>query len=251
MSASCWNDALVVTDRHDARRIDEIIDLVKAGATALVTARCDDPEVVALTGVAGTADLPRTEWFVTLADAAARVRLDDEVAVTSALRPLRACSDGIEVAATTSIRFAHQPTVMVRSLGAGRVVTTGITDLDAVRAHPTLRAFFERLLRPAVPKRTTDLGVGVVGYGPFGGMGYLHGLAATETDGLALVAAADSAPERIDAARADCSALAGHAAADSLANDPAVDIAGVAAPPARDAQRALQLLRAGRPVRSE
>jgi predicted dehydrogenase len=248
MPATCWNDALVVTDRHDSRRIGEITDLVKAGATALVTARCDDPDMVSLTGVAATAELPRTEWFVTLADTAAAVRLDDEVAVTSALRPLRACTDGIEVAATTSIRFAHQPTVMVRTLGAGRVVTTGITDLDALRSHPTLRPFVERLLRPVAPSRTTDLGVGVVGYGPFGGMGYLHGLAATETDGLALVAAADSAPERIDAARSDFPELVGHESADSLANDPDVDIAIIATPPVLHAQLALQLLRAGKHV---
>lgn len=248
MPATCWNDALVVTDRHDARRIGEIIDLVKAGATALVAARCDDPEMASLTGVVAAADLPRTEWFVTLADAAAGVRLDDEVAVTSALHPLRAVADGIEVAATTSIRFAHQPTVMVRTLGAGRVVTTGITDLDALRSHPILRPFFERLLRPVAPTRTSDLGVGVVGYGPFGGMGYLHGLAATETDGLALVAAADSASERIDTARSDFPDLVGHESADSLGNDPDVDIAIIATPPVLHAQLALQLLRAGKHV---
>ena len=248
MPATCWNDALVVTDRHDARRIEEIVELVRSGATALVTARCDDAELAALTGVVAAADLPRTEWFVTLADAAAGVRLDDEVAVTSGLRPLRAVADGIEVAATTSIRFAHQPTVMVRSLGAGRVVTTGITDLDALRSHPTLRPFLERLLRPVAPTRTSEFGVGVVGYGPFGGMGYLHGLAATETDGLALVAAADSAPERIDAARSDFPDLVGHESADSLGNDPDVDIAIIATPPVLHAKLAIQLLRAGKHV---
>jgi predicted dehydrogenase len=248
MPATCWNDALVVTDRLDSRRLGEIIDLVEAGATALVAAPCDDPEMAALTGVVADDDLPRTEWFVTLADSAAAVRLDDEVAVTSALRPLRAVDHGVEIAATTSIRFTHQPSVVVRTLGAGRVVTSGITDLDAVRSHPTLRPFFERLLRPVAPARTGDLGVGVVGYGPFGGMGYLHGLAATETEGLALVAAADSAPERIDAARSDFPELVGHDSTDSLADDPAVDVAIIATPPVLHAQLALQLLRAGKHV---
>jgi predicted dehydrogenase len=248
MAATCWNDVLVVTDRHDGRRIAEIVELVEAGATVLVAARCDDPEMTSLTGVVAADDLPRTEWFVTLVDATAGVRLDDEVAVTSGLRPLRPATDGVEIAATTSVRFSHQPTVTVRRLGAGRVVTTGITDVDAIRAHPTLRPFFERLLRPVAPTHSTDLGVGVVGYGPFGGMGYLHGLAATETDGLAMVAAADSVPARLDAARADFPGLVAHASADSLCDDPDVDIAIIATPPILHAQLALQLLRAGKHV---
>ena len=105
-----------------------------------------------------------------------------------------------------------------------------------------------RLVRPVAPSRATDLGVGVVGYGPFGGMGYLHGLAAAETDGLALVAAADSAPGRLDAARSDFPALVAHESADSLGDDPNVDIAIIAPPPVLHAQLALQLLRAGKHV---
>jgi predicted dehydrogenase len=249
MPAACWNDALLVSGELDARRVEEIIDLVCSGATALVTApRSGDDHLAALTGVEPVVDLPRTEWFVTLADAGAAARLDGEVAVTSALRPLRPVTEGVTVAATTSIRFEHLPALTVRTLGAGRVVTSGVTDLDALRAHPTLRRFVERLLHPVIPDRTTDLGVGVVGYGPFGGMGYLHGLAATETDGLALVAAADSAPERLVAARADFADLVAHESADSLAADADVDIAIIATPPVLHAELALQLLRAGKHV---
>ena len=60
--------------------------------------------------------------------------------------------------------------------------TRRIADLDAVMAHSALGPFVTRLGRPVTPTRSRDLGVGVVGYGPFGGMGYLHGLAATETE---------------------------------------------------------------------
>ena len=62
------------------------------------------------------------------------------------------------------------------------------------------------------------------------------------------MAAADSAPDRIDAARADFPDLVGHASADSLANDSDVDIAIIATPPVLHAQLALQLLRAGKHV---
>ncbi len=248
MPSDCWNDSKLITGRLDAQRADDLERFVRSGGAVLIAVEPDDPHALALTGVDVIADLPATEWFVTLADREAAARLDGEVAVTSALRPLRAVSDDVQVGATTSIRFEHQATITVRTVGAGRIVATGIADLDAVRRHPTLGPFVNRLLHPVAPTRTTDFGVGVVGYGPFGGMGYLHGLAATETDGLALVAAADSAAERLVAARADFADLVGHDSVDSLAADPSVDIAIIATPPVLHAQLALQLLRAGKHV---
>ena len=234
MSSDCWNDAELVTGSLDQDRVAELERFVRAGGAVVVAAEPDDRCGEAFTGVDVIADLPHTEWFVTLADSPAAARLDGEAAVTSQLRTLRPSDAGITIAATTSVRFEHQPTIAVRTLGEGRIVVSGIADLRALVAHPTLGPFVRRLLHPALASTpTTDLGVGVVGYGPFGGMGYLRaGLAATETDGLALVAAADSAPERLVAARADFPDLAGHASAGSLAADPAVDIAIIATPPA-------------------
>ena len=248
MPTDCWNDMLVITGCLDPHQTAEIVTSVHAGATVLVVAHPQDESMSTLTGVDVVADLPTAEWFVTLTDTPAAARLDREVAITTALRTLRVVSDGVTPAATTSVRFEHHPTVVVRTLGAGRVVTTGIADVRALRLHPTLARVVDRLLRPVDPSRTTDLGVGVVGYGPFGGMGYLHGLAATETHGLSLVAAADSAAERLAAARLDFPDLVAHDAAESLAADPAVDIAIIATPPVFHAELALQLLRAGKHV---
>ncbi len=248
MASDCWDDVQLVTGSLDQDRVAELERFVRAGGAVLVAAEPGDRCGEAFTGVGVVADLPRTEWFVTLADSPAAARLDGETAVTSQLRTLRPNDDGITIAATTSVRFEHQPTIAVHTLGQGRIVVSGITDLRALVAHPTLGPFVRRLLHPVASTRTGDLGVGVVGYGPFGGMGYLHGLAATETDGLALVAAADSAPERLVAARADFPDLAGHASAGSLAADPAVDIAIIATPPVFHAELALELLRAGKHV---
>jgi len=136
----------------------------------------------------------------------------------------------------------------VRTLGAGRVVASGVADLDALQAHPTLGLFVARLLRPTFESGTRTLGVGIVGYGPFGGLGYMHGLASAETDGLRLVAAADSAADRIAAARIDFPDLNAHDSAASLAADEAVDIAVIATPPKFHAELALDLLRAGKHV---
>ena len=125
MPSDCWNDSKLVTGRLDAQRADDLERYVRSGGTALIAVEPDDPHALALTGVEVAADLPRTEWFVTLADRAAGARLEGEVAVTSALRPLRPVSDDVVAAATTSIRFVHHPTIAVRPLGAGRIVISG------------------------------------------------------------------------------------------------------------------------------
>jgi predicted dehydrogenase len=243
-----WHDILVVTGRVDDRRAAEVSRAAEAGRSILLAIEPDDEVASALAGVTIGADLPATEWFVTLADDRAASRLDDEVPITTALRTLVPVDGGIDVVATTSVRFVHHPTITVRRLGAGRIVATGIADLDALRRQPTLARFVERVLHPTPPTCTTELGVGVVGYGPFGAMGYLHGLAASETDGLRLVAAADSVPDRLVAARADFPELVAHDSAESLGADPAVDVAIIATPPALHAELALALLRAGKHV---
>ena len=171
MPADRRNTTHLVTGRLDADRAGEIERLAESGGHVLLAIEPDDATAAALAGVAVTADLPRTEWFVTLADTAAAARLDGEVAITSPLRTLQPIDGGIAVAATTSVRFVHYPTIAVRDIGAGRIVTTGVTDLDSLMRHPTLGPFVGLLLEPTAPTRTTDLGVGVVGYGPFGGMG--------------------------------------------------------------------------------
>ncbi len=231
-----------------AEEADALRAHAERGGAVLVGLRSGDGLAAALAGVDVRSTHPRTEWFVTLADRPERARLDDEVPIVTALALVRPTEPAVEVAATTSIAHEHHPTITVRRLGRGRVVAVGVADLDALLRHATLAPFVDRLLRAPTPARPDDLGVGVVGYGPHGGMGYLHGLAATETEGLALVAAADSAVERLDAARVDFPDLRAHDTAASLAADPDVDIAVVATPPVLHAELALTLLRAGKHV---
>ena len=228
-------------------RREELEDFVTGGGRVLFSPAPDHPEDATFAGGRVTDVLPRTEWFVTLADRAERVRLEGEVPVHSAMLTLEATDPETTVAATTSVRFEDRPTILVRSVGAGRIITTGF-DATAVGSHHVVGTFIARLAQPNFAAPSTDLGVAVVGYGPFGGMGYYHGLAATETEGLALVAAADNVPARLAAARVDFPELNDHPNGASLAADPDVDVAIVATPPAFHAELALELLRAGKHV---
>jgi predicted dehydrogenase len=242
-------DVHVSTGRLDADSVGALEAHARNGASILLVPEPGDELAEALAGADIAAPLPHTEWFVTLAARPEAMRLDGEVPITTSLLTFDPFDPDVEVAATSSVRFNHHPTMLVRRVGAGRVVTIGMTAPDAVDTHPTLGPYLRRLLRNDFPNTPVgDLGVAVVGYGPFGGMGYLHGLAATETDGLALVAAADSSADRLDAARVDFPELRAHDSGTSLAADDSVDIAIIATPPVYHAELALELLRAGKHV---
>ena len=238
----------IVAGRLRPEVADELLTFVAAGGAVLIAPEPGDEVAAAFVGLRVSSDLPRAEWFVTLVDRPEVVRLDREVPVTTRLRTFEVAAPDTAVVAMTSVRFQHVPTMAVRTHGAGRIVSSGVADLDALQAHATLGRFVARLLRPAFVAQTRTLGVGIVGYGPFGGMGYMHGLASTETDGLRFVAAADSSPDRIAAARLDFPDIDAHDSAASLAADEAVDVAVIATPPKFHAELALELLRAGKHV---
>ena len=238
----------VVAGRLDAEAAAELSTFVTAGGTVLIAPEPGDEVAATFAGVRVLVELPRGEWFVTLIDRPEVTRLDREVPVVTPLRVLEVAEGDTTAVSSTSVRFGHVPSMALRTLGAGRIVSSGVADLSALLAHATLGRFVARLLQPSFVVPTRSLGVGVVGYGPFGGMGYMHGLASTETEGLRFVAAADSSAERLEAARADFPDLSLHGSATSLAADTDVDVVVVATPPKFHAELALELLRAGKHV---
>jgi predicted dehydrogenase len=242
-------DIRLSTGRLSSDTFTQLESHADRGGSVLLVPEYGDELAEALSGARIAAPLPHTEWFVTLAARPEAARLDGEVPITTPMVTFDPFDEDVEIAATTSVRFTHRATMIIRRVGAGRVVTIGMIAAGAADVHPTLGPYLRRLLRTDFPDCThDDLGVAVVGYGPFGGMGYLHGLAATETDGLRLVAAADSSVDRLDAARVDFPALRTHASATSLAADESVDVAIIATPPVHHAELALELLRSGKHV---
>lgn len=233
-------------DAHNAT-VDDLRRHVTAGGALLVVPEPGDLCQTELTGVRVESTLPCSEWFMTLAVRPEAARLGGEVPVTSPLHVLAAVAPDVEVVATTSAGFQPRAVLALRTVGLGHVLSVGVTDLDALFTDPTLVRYTHRLLSaPNTPRR--PLGVAVVGYGPFGGMGYMHGRASAETEGLAFVAAVDPVPERRTVAAAEFEGLQTYATADDLFNDEAVDIAIVATPPVHHAGLAIALLEAGKHV---
>ncbi|MEX1218422.1 MAG: Gfo/Idh/MocA family oxidoreductase [Acidimicrobiales bacterium] len=200
--------------------------------------------------------LPVGEWFVRPdATRPEAIRLQRETPVVGAFATLTVIDPTLHtVAATTSIHFIDVPCIVECRTSAGRTLICAIAP-ERLRSGPEIGRYLDRLAGsaiessdPASSVRPRTIGVGIVGYGPFGGMGYTHGLAATETDGLAFVGVCDSNDERRMAAIVDFPTVQGHLDLASLSKAEDVDVVIVATPPVLHAAIALELLRAGKHV---
>ncbi len=206
-----------------------------------------DTELASL-GIARGDTLQTAEWFVRpdpLRPEA--VRMPRETAVVGAFTHIRVIQSSLAaIVATAGVRFTDVPAIVECSTTDGSVIVTAI-EPDRLRSVAEHRRFLDRLAAPAA-RQTGSIGVGIVGYGPFGGMGYTHGLAATETDGLHLAGICDTNAERRQAALADFPDVRAHTELESLGGDDNVGVVIVATPPVLHAPIALALLRAGKHV---
>ena len=171
-------------------------------------------------------------------------RLDAEFAVVDDFAPVRSTDASLQPVLTVDYRYAEHPAVVA----GGGLVVSGLGNTDEALANPILATVLRRALRPNLPSAPRALGLGVVGYGPHGGMGYLHGTAASATPGLELVAACDRDANRRKAAEHDFAGVRAYGSVEELAGDDGVDVAIVALPPVSHAEVALQLLRSGKHV---
>lgn len=203
-------------------------------------------------GIARGDTLLDGEWFVRPdPQRALAARMPRETAVVGAFTEIRVVQPSTcTIVATTSVRFNDLPSIVECATADGMVIVTAVRP-DRLRSVDEHRRLLDRLTAPhdsRMPSAAAVVGVGIVGYGPFGGMGYTHGLAATETTGLALVGVCDSNADRRAAARADFPHVHEHVDIESLCGDDEVDVVIVATPPVLHAPIALTLLRAGKHV---
>ena len=210
---------------------------------------------VDLLGATAQPPMPHGEVFATVADGDDPLvaRIDAEFGVVDTFQPLAPVVDAMRPVLHVTYRFVRHAAVLSTERGRGRVTVSGLGATDEALASAGLTTVLRRALRP--PPRLTaarrPLGVGVVGYGPHGGMGFVHGTAAMATTGLDLVAVCDPDPMRRKAAEHDFPGIRTHDALEQLAGDDAVDVAVVAIPPSAHVRVVSTLLQAGTHVACE
>lgn len=195
----------------------------------------------------------RGEWIVkiTASGHPAASRLPPEIALHDHFQPVPTTGQE-DVLAWVNVGFRDEAAVVTRRVGMGGITTCGLGFDNAALAHPDLALMLRRCLAHANVNtchgRPRTVGLGIVGYGPYGGMGQRHGLAAAATEGLELVAACDPDPSRRKAAEGDFSGLTAYANLDDLVADEAVEAVIVATPPNSHAALARSLLEEGKHV---
>jgi predicted dehydrogenase len=234
--------------------VEQGTSLVVLGVTPTETGGAEEGGVSAWLGVQARPGPPPGEYFakVTTAVSSLTARMPAEFVVVDRFTPLEPRGRG---AVLVEVRVAYRdlPAVVERSLGAGRVVVCGLGNTDEGLGCPELAQLLRRAFRRAsdLPGATRPVGIGVVGYGPLGGMGYHHGLAVRETAGLELVAVVDPDLDRRKAAEADFPGVHAYSSLDDLIADDDVEVAFVATPPRGHADLSLALLRGGKHVACE
>src|SRR6267142_5544719 len=198
-----------------------------------------------LLGVIAGPEPPPGEYYARVTDAHSHIsaRVPREFAVVDGFVPLIPLADG-QVIVDVSVALHDLAAVVETSRGAGRVVACGLGNSDTALRTPEIVQLLARALRPDLHCCGRNIGVGIVGYGPLGGMGYHHGLGVTRTDGLELVAVVDPNVERRKAAETDFPGVRAYASVSDLVNDDDVEVALVATPPAHHVTLTLALRRA-------
>ena len=205
-----------------------------------------------LLGVIAGPEPPAGEYFARLTSAHSHItaRVAREFTVVDRFVPLIPLADG-KVIVDVSVALRNQAAVVETTVGAGRVVACGLGTTEPALRTPDVIQLLARALRPDLSCCGRAIGVGVVGYGPLGGMGYHHGLAVNSTDGLRLVAVVDPGIDRRKAAEADFPGVRAYASIDELLNDDEVEVAFVATPPIHHVALTLALVQAGKHVACE
>ena len=252
-------DAIVVDGPpapRPASELSSLQDAVEAG-TPLVAVAVDGPEGfwAELLGVRSGEAAPAGEYFAKVAPGTdLGVRVDAEFPFVDRFRPLVVADDRASTVVAASIGYRDHALVTSVRRGAGRVVACALGADDAVLRLPAMATLLARALTPspaASGGSSRPLGVAIVGYGPYGGMGWYHGLGIADTEGLELVAVVDPSDARRKAAEDDFPGLAAYSSVDDLVGDDDVDLAIVATPPSAHFELTRTLLRAGKHVACE
>ncbi len=225
----------------------DLVQRARAGEVLVVVGPPDDDAWRELTGVRPLEAAEHGEVVVEpTGDPLAR-NLPAEHVHRGGVTPFVALDDTRSVL-RTRLAYGEQSVAAVRPHGDGAVVTLGqVPDPDLQPDPDPLATVLSRVVRGVTPP-TDALGIGIVGYGQHGGMGWLHATASEGVEGLHLAAVAETHPGRLEDAGARFPEVGLHTDMSELLADDGVDVVVIATPPSTHHALAKQALEAGRHV---
>ncbi len=172
-------------------------------------------------------------------------RLPSEFFLTDRCQPLHAIGPKSQPIVKTRWQSQDVALVVIRDEGRGKVCCTTLRALEDPFFHQLVYRLIRHVAGLAEPR---SLGVAILGYGPSGSVGYLHGLAIQEVPGFRLLAFCDVSPNRLLQCREDFPDCRAYPTAKDLGQDTEVDLIFIATPPNSHAELAIELLQKGKHV---
>jgi predicted dehydrogenase len=220
---------------------------VARGGGCLAFIGCHKGPLPPLFGLAAGPVGPSMELRLQFCDPADPIasRLPSEFFLTACCQPLHAIGPKTQPIVKTRWQSQDAALVLSRDEGQGRICCTSLQAWENTFFHQLVYRLIRLVARLSEPR---SLGVAVLGYGPLGSVGHLHGLAIQEIPGFRLLAFCDFSPDRLLQCREDFPECRGYATAKELGQDSEVDLVFIATPPSSHAELAIEFLRAGKHV---
>lgn len=223
---------------------DSLLDRARSGEVVVVVAPPDDADWRALTGVRPLPRADHAEVVVEPTDDPVARNLPVQHVLRGGITPM-APLEGTRSLLRTRLAYSEQTVAAVREHGDGAVLSLGRLPDPSLLPDPDPLATIRARVQRGVTPTTDDLGVGIVGYGQHGGMGWLHGTASRSVDGLAVAAIAETDPGRLEDAGSRFPEASLHADLAALLEDDDVDLVVIATPPSTHHALSRQALEAG------
>lgn len=206
-----------------------------------------------LLGARPTNALVGAEWIFKIKnrESAVAQRLSPEFPGVGSLSLLETVGKDSHALLVTSVGFNDYTSATLKQVENTSVSVFGLSPTGKISDDMALLIGRTLLLDERRTQANKTLGVGIVGFGPYGGMGHYHGKAVSEVDGLELVAVVDRDQERRKAAEFEFPNIRTYRTTEELAEDGEVDICIVATPPSSHAEISMALLDSNKHVISE
>ncbi len=240
-------DVVVSTSaKNSADTVEPLSDFVRAGGGWLTLVNLSERALPPIFGVQQEPAGPAAELRILFenADNPLSVRLPDAIYLNGRYQALNRTADDVETVLYADWHYSHKPVFTCRRQGAGVAACTSLQDYG----NPGFQRILYRIFWLLAGRNINEgaLKVGILGYAP--SVGKVHGIGTERTTGLGLRAVCDLNPQRLKAACRDFTEVKCYDSADTLADDPDVDLVIVATPPNSHARLCLQMMEAGKHV---
>ncbi len=195
---------------------------------------------------------PRCEIILRIAthDSYLTRRADPSFTVCEAVYLLAHVPSDAEILWQTTWQYVPYTVAYTRSYGRGRVFCTTLGSTLETQAHPIFQQMLGRAMRYAAGANTSEIPtrVAMIGYGA---IGFEHGTAISNVQGLEYALVCDRNEARLDSARTAFPSIRTCTDMIEVVEDPTIDAVIVSTPPNTHAAITMQMLRAGKHVVSE